>query len=58
MMNMTRKEFIAVCLRGGVFAGLLALCAVLVSREKKVACNMRCKGCSQLDDGICGLGVK
>ncbi len=58
MTNITRKQFIAAILRGGVFAGLIALCAVLVSREKKVACNMQCRGCSQFRGGICGLGVK
>ena len=58
MTNITRKQFIATILRGGVFAGLVALCAILFSRESKAACNMRCQGCLQFRGGVCGLGVK
>lgn len=51
---MKRKDF----MRAGVLAGLLGLCAVLVSRKEKFECSDSCGKCSKLDNGKCALGLK
>ncbi len=54
----SRNEFLRGCTRGGVFAGLVGLCAVLVSRKEKFECSSFCGKCVKFEGGKCALGIK
>ena len=54
---MKRKEFLKGCIRSGVFAGIVGLGAVLVSRKDKFECSSQCGKCSKFDNGKCELGL-
>lgn len=58
MKSIDRQEFLKACARGGALAGVVGLCAVLVSREEKFECSDRCGRCPKLEDGKCSLGLK
>jgi hypothetical protein len=58
MKPIARQEFLKHCARGGALAGIVALGAVLVSRENKFACSDQCRQCVKFRDGKCGLGLK
>jgi len=58
MRQMSRKEWLKGAVRGGVLAGLVGLCAMLVSRKEKFECSSQCGKCSKFNDGQCGLGLK
>jgi hypothetical protein len=58
MKTIARSDFIKGGVRGGVLAGLVGLCAVLVSREEKFECSTQCGRCSKFSDGKCSLGIK
>jgi len=58
MNTIKRQDFLKSCARGGLFAGIIGVCAVLVSREEKFDCSNRCGACVKLKDGKCSLGLK
>jgi hypothetical protein len=58
MKSIRRQELLKGCVRGGVLAGVIGLCAVLTAREEKFRCNDRCGHCSKFSGGKCGLGLK
>lgn len=58
MKPINRQELLKGCIRGGVLAGIVGLCAVLVSRKEKFECSDRCGKCPKHEDGKCSLGLK
>ena len=58
MKTTNRKDFLRGCARGGVLAGIIGFCAVLVSREDKFVCSNQCGTCVKCEGGKCGLGIK
>ncbi len=58
MKPMNRNAALKRVGRGGLFAGVVALGAVLSTREEKFQCANHCGRCSKLVDGKCGLNLK